>query len=226
MQHAFFITGTDTGVGKSWSTASLMHYFKNQGKTVKAMKPIASGCETISGNLRNEDALLLQQYCSEPTAYDDINSFAFEPPVSPHIAAQLQGQQITFEPILSLFEKLKPSADIILIEGVGGWCVPLNDQQNIADLALALQLPVIMVVAIRLGCINHACLTEQAMLASGVDYVGWIGSHTEPDMLCRDENIKTLERLLSRPNLGLLPYLKEPDFDRFGKQLDLSALDC
>lgn len=214
MQQAYFVTGTDTGVGKSWTTAALMQYFKNQGKSVKAMKPIASGCEYIEGQLRNEDALLLQQFASEPMAYDEINIYSFEPPVSPHIAAQQAGQEIVFEPILKQFQKLQASADIVLVEGVGGWCVPLNNSQNVADLALFLNIPVLMVVGIRLGCINHACLTEQTIHATGAEYAGWIGSCIDPDMLCLNENIETLENLLTAPNLGVLPYQMRPDFEK------------
>ncbi len=222
MRQGFFITGTDTGVGKTWSTVSLMRYFAKQGNTVLAMKPIASGCVELDGCLRSEDALLLQQNASFATAYADVNPYALQQPISPHIAAAMAKTVIRFETILSAFERIKRGAEIVLVEGVGGWRVPLTDRQDVADLAIELNLPVIVVVAIRLGCINHARLTYDAILASGVPCAGWIATCIDPGMLHRRETINTLRKALRIPLLGVLPYSEVADFDFFANKINLS----
>jgi len=158
MKQGFFITGTDTGVGKTWATIALINYFKMRGETVVGMKPIASGCEIIKGVLKNEDALLLQEHASVILDYQQINSYSFLEPVSPHLAAN--NECVDLDKINEDFNYLKTQADIVLVEGVGGWLVPLNNQgDDVEMLAKKLQLPVIMVVGIRLGCINHALLS-------------------------------------------------------------------
>lgn len=217
----YFITGTDTGVGKTWSTVALMHYFKNRGKTVVGMKPVASGCQVMDGKLKNEDALLLQENASLKIQYDDVNPYAFELPVSPHLAAAIAGCSIEFDVIINKFEYLKRQAECVLVEGVGGWLVPLNANQNVADLAKRVDLPVVMVVAIRLGCINHAMLTYKAILSSGLPCVGWIASCTESEMQCREENITTIAKSIEAPLLGILPYTEQADFDQFARQFNL-----
>lgn len=224
MKQGFFITGTDTGVGKTWSTVALMRYFSHQGKTVVGMKPVASGCVEQNGRLRNADALLLQQYASRPIPYEQVNPYALQLPVSPHIAAAKSNQIIRFETVITAFETLTMQADIVLVEGVGGWRVPLNEQQDIADLAATLNLPVIVVVAIRLGCISHARLTCEAVQASGVPCAGWIATCLDKDMLCRQENIRTLRRSLPVPLLGVLPYAETADFDLFANRISLPEL--
>lgn len=218
MKQGFFITGTDTGVGKTWATVALMNYFKAQGKTVVGMKPVASGCEVIEGILKNEDALLLQQHASVFLDYPQINSFSFLAPVSPHLAAD--NDEVDLNKIYKDFEYLKTQADVVLVEGVGGWLVPLNNQgDDVEDLANKLQLPVIMVVAIRLGCINHARLTYQAIKATGIECAGWIAMCLEPEMLKINENINTLEEVIDAPLLGILPYSKIADFKRFAENI-------
>ncbi|WP_428354973.1 dethiobiotin synthase [Methyloprofundus sp.] len=213
MTQGYFITGTDTGIGKTWSTVALMHYFKNQGKTVLGMKPIASGCEEIDGQLRNADALLLQQYASIVLPYQEINPYAFALPVSPHIAAQQSGVEIVLDKVVEKYQQIAQQADVVLVEGVGGWLVPLNDHQDVADLAQKLDLPVIVVVGIRLGCINQAKLTFAALQQAGVQCHGWIASCVERDMLMRDENIHTISKSTELPLLGVLPYMQslEPE---------------
>ena len=157
MQQGYFITGTDTNVGKTWATIALMRYFKNQGKSVAGMKPVASGCFMQNGQLKNEDALLIQQNASLPIDYDLINPYAYEMPVSPHIAGINNPAQL--DVLTAKFDILQTLADIVVVEGAGGWYSPINQQQANSDLAKALMLPVIMVVAVRLGCINQARLT-------------------------------------------------------------------
>lgn len=219
MAESYFITGTDTGVGKTWATAALMAYFKNQGKTVLGMKPVATGCSLIEGKLRNEDALVLQENASFPIEYDLINPFAYQLPVSPHLAAV--ENQVDLNKIVKLVEELKQKADVVLVEGIGGWLVPLNSQgDDVAELAKQLQLSVIMVVAIRLGCINHARLTYQAMSGSGLNCAGWLAICVDPLMLKREENIRTLENTIAAPLLGILPYMSQPNFPYLAKGID------
>lgn len=221
MQQGFFITGTDTGVGKTWATVALMRYFKAQAKTVAGMKPVAAGCSFVSGKLKNEDALLLQENASIPLAYDCVNPYAFELPVAPHLAAATAGCSVDIKELVKHYERLQKQVDILLVEGAGGWFAPLNDTQDIADLACTLRLPIIIVVAIRLGCINHAKLTYQAVQLSGLRCAGWIAVCTEPEMLVREENISTIVNAMSAPLLGILPYSEKADFDMFAKQLKI-----
>lgn len=220
MKNAYFITGTDTDVGKTVATLALMHYAKQQGKTVIGMKPVAAGCELQNGQLKNDDALLLQAHASVQVDYELLNPYAYLAPVSPHIAGA--NNPVVLDKVLTHFNALTPLADIILVEGAGGWYAPVNDQQSISDLAQCLALPVIMVVAIRLGCINHARLTYQAIHASGLICAGWIANCTDPTMLNRDENITTIKQALNTPLLGVLPYQQSVDFDFLARQLKFS----
>ena len=211
MEKGYFITGTDTNAGKTWATIALMRYFKQQGKSVVGMKPVASGCFMQDGQLKNEDALLIQENASLKIDYDLINPYAYELPVSPHIAGI--NNPVKLAKIVERFNALKELAEIVLVEGAGGWYAPLNDYEDISDLAKALALPVILVVAIRLGCINHAKLTWQAIQHSGIPCAGWIAVCVDPDMLKPDENIHTIKTALNVPLLGVLPYLASTDFD-------------
>ncbi len=219
MKQGYFITGTDTNVGKTWATIALMRYFKRLGKSVVGMKPIASGCLKQNGVLRNEDALLIQENASLPVEYELINPYAYEAPVSPHIAGA--DNPVALHKIVANFDTLKKKADILLVEGAGGWMSPINATEDIADLAKALALPVIIVVAIRLGCINHARLTCQAIRSSGVPCAGWIAMCTEPGLLSQGENIQTIATSLDSPLLGVLPYCAQADFDAFSLNLSI-----
>ncbi len=219
MRRGFFITGTDTGVGKTWLTVSLMHYFRNRGRSVLAMKPVASGCRLHNGVLCNEDALLLQKHAGEFVDYSDINPYALTLPVAPHIAAAKSGIVVKFDILIKKYLKLQACADVVLVEGVGGWHVPLNEHQDVADLAVALGLPVVLVVGIRLGCINQAILTYNAIKSSVLPFAGWVANCTDADMLCLQENIETLTERFTVPCLGILPYCQNADFEYFAKQL-------
>lgn len=219
MEKGYFITGTDTNVGKTWATIALMHYFKNRGKSVAGMKPVAAGCLMLDGQLKNEDALLMQEHASLPVDYDLINPYAYELPVSPHIAGVKN--PVKLDVLAAKFELLKTLADIVAVEGAGGWYSPLNEREAVSDLAKALALPVIMVVAIRLGCINHARLTYQAIKQSGVNCAGWIAVCTDPGLLSRDENIQTIKAALDAPLLGVLPHMEVADFNFFSEQLKI-----
>ncbi|MGZ8161725.1 MAG: dethiobiotin synthase [Methylobacter sp.] len=217
MEKGFFITGTDTNVGKTWATVALMHHFKAQGKSVVGMKPVASGCSLQEGKLKNEDALLIQENASLRISYDLINPYAYELAVSPHIAGAKN--PVDLKKVVSAFNVLKELAEIVLVEGAGGWYTPLNERERISDLAQILALPVIMVVAIRLGCINHAKLTYEAIRYSGLKCAGWIGMCTDPELLHRENTINTIKTSMEAPLLGVLPYLEAPDFKFLSEQL-------
>lgn len=219
MEKGYFITGTDTNAGKTWATIALMHYFKMQDKSVIGMKPVASGCFMMDGRLKNDDALLIQRNASLQIDYDLVNPYAYQLPVSPHIAGI--NNPVNLANIVGKFNDLKGLAEIVLVEGAGGWYAPLNDREAISDLAKALALPVILVVAIRLGCINHAKLTCEAIHHSGIACAGWIAVCTDPDMLSRDENIETLKTALNVPLLGVFPYLANANFGFLAEQLTL-----
>jgi len=219
MEKGYFITGTDTNVGKTWATVALMRYFQKQGKSVVGMKPVSAGCLLQDGRLKNEDALLMQENASMPIDYDLINPYAYELPVSPHIAGV--ENPVKLDHLAAKFELLKTMADIVVLEGAGGWYAPLNERDAISDLAKLLALPVIIVVAIRLGCINHARLTYQAVKQSGLHCAGWIAVRTDPGMLSGDENIQTIKNVLETPLLGVLPYREVADFNFFSEQLKI-----
>ena len=215
----YFITGTDTDVGKTCATIALMRYFKRQGKTVLGMKPVASGCTLHAGELKNADALLIQENASIALDYQMINPYAYKLPVSPHIAGIHDPVKLAI--IVECYNSLKALADIVIVEGAGGWYAPLNAQDDISDLANALALPVILVVGLRLGCINHAKLSYQAIKLSGLACAGWIAVSVDPDLLNRDENIQAIKTALPVPLLGVLPYQKQLDYDLLADQLKL-----
>ncbi len=217
MSKAYFITGTDTDVGKTWATLALMRFFQNQGLSVAGMKPVAAGCEWQQGVLKNEDALLIQQHSSLQLAYQDINPYAFELPVSPHLASAKQKPDLSH--LFDCFSKIQQQAEVVIVEGAGGWFAPLTDKHDIADLAKALQIPVVLVVAIRLGCINHARLTYQAINSAGVPCSGWLAMCVDPAMQKQQENIQTIEEKISAPLLGVLPYQKEMDVEGLEKNI-------
>ena len=213
----YFITGTDTDVGKTCATIALMRYFKRQGKTVLGMKPVASGCTLHAGELKNADALLIQENASIALDYQMINPYAYKLPVSPHIAGIHDPVKLAI--IVECYNSLKALADIVIVEGAGGWYAPLNAQDDISDLANALALPVILVVGLRLGCINHAKLSYQAIKLSGLACAGWIAVSVDPDLLNRDENIQAIKTALPVPLLGVLPYQKQLDYNLLADQL-------
>lgn len=163
-----FVAGTDTGVGKTYIALRLMNQVRQNGLTVAGFKPVASGCRQIDGRLVNEDALALQKASSVKLDYTLVNPYAFAPAIAPHIAAQLQGVSIELDKIVSQFEMLRRKVDVVIVEGAGGWLVPLNDVHSMQDVALALNLPVCLVVGLRLGCINHAILTAAAIRDTGL----------------------------------------------------------
>jgi dethiobiotin synthetase len=207
-----FVTGTDTGVGKTIISLGLMRLLQDAGLKVAAMKPVATGAFWQDGRLVNEDALSLQANASIRLDYNQVNPFVFELPVSPHIAAKKAGREIDFQRILQVYEELTGSADCVVVEGVGGWEVPLNERQRVADLVRVLDLPVLLVVGLRLGCLNHALLTQRAIENAGANCLGWIANQIEPDFLLSIENIETLEHSLDWPLLAVVPFKSEKEF--------------
>jgi len=215
MQQGYFITGTDTDVGKTWATISLIHYFKNQGHTVVGMKPVAAGCSLQDGQLKNADAVQMKAHSNVPVSYDLINPYAYPMPVSPHIAGA--DNPVKFEKIIANFAVLAGQADVVLVEGAGGWFSPLNDLQDNSDLAKTLNLPVILVVGIRLGCINQAKLTSLAIQQSGLNCAGWIAMCIDPKLPFVDENIQTIQKAIDLPLLGIIPFDSNADFAKMAR---------
>jgi dethiobiotin synthetase len=203
---AVFIAGTDTGIGKTHSSCSLLHALRAAGHLACGMKPVASGCEETPDGLRNEDALALQAASSAALPYAVVNPFAMRDPLSPHLAAAHDGVSITMPPLRAAFEQLEGAHDCVVVEGVGGWMVPLAPGFSAADIARHWQLPVILVVGLRLGCLNHAQLSARAIVADGCRLIGWIGNTIDPAMDARQENLDTLRDLLPAPCLGVLPH--------------------
>jgi len=220
----YFITGTDTGVGKTAVTLGLMQLLQARGNTVVAMKPVAAGCEPTPGGLRNDDALRLQQQASVELDYAQINPYAFAPAIAPHIAAEQAGVRIDFDNIANKYSELSCMSDCVLVEGAGGWQVPLNEEETLAGLALQLGLDVIMVVGIRLGCLNHALLTAAAIATAGCTLAGWVANQLPPAPECAQENINYLKSMISVPLLGVLPIMPVVSAGAVAENLSLLAL--
>ena len=220
----YFITGTDTGVGKTAVTLGLMQLLQARGNTVVAMKPVAAGCEPTPGGLRNDDALRLQQQASIELDYAQINPYAFAPAIAPHIAAEQADVRIDIKNIYNKYNELYCVSDCVLVEGAGGWQVPLNEEETLADPALQLGLDVIMVVGIRLGCLNHALLTAAAIAAAGCTLAGWVANQLPPAPECAQENINYLKSMISVPLLGVLPIMPVVSAGAVAENLSLLAL--
>ncbi len=211
-----FVSGTDTGAGKSLVAATLLAALNAAGVRAMGMKPVASGCETTAQGLRNADAELLRAHAAGVVDYAQVNPYAFAPPIAPHLAAHETGTQIGLAPIRTAYAGLAADAQVVVVEGVGGWMAPLASmpfQGDLmqADLAHELGLPVILVVGLRLGCLNHALLTARAIVADGCTLAGWIGSHVDAHMLRVEDNLATLRARLPAPCLGVLPHALDPD---------------
>ncbi|MCE9683225.1 dethiobiotin synthase [Halomonas alkalisoli] len=216
---AYFVTGTDTDAGKTLATAGLLALARRQGLTTLGLKPVASGCRLTSAGLRNDDALALQSRSEPAVPYAVVNPFAFAPAIAPHLAARRDDRVVTLTALTSHVEPLLEGLqDLILIEGAGGWRVPLNDSEDLSGLALRLELPVILVVGLKLGCISHARLTAEAIQADGLRLAGWIGNLLDADFATDatlyEQNLVTLERTLPGPCLGILPRLDAVDEQR------------
>ena len=206
-----FITGTDTEVGKTFVATALVRSLAAAGLRIGVMKPVAAGADVTPEGLRNPDALALMAAANVQAPYETVNPYCLSLPASPHIAAAKAGIRIEMDPIVRAFDELARGADLVVAEGAGGWMTPLNDTDTMADLAVALDLPVILVVGLRLGCLNHALLTAQAIEARGLRFAGWIGNYLSPRFEHADENIATLEARIAAPRLEILPFQARTD---------------
>ncbi|BFM21977.1 dethiobiotin synthase [Gilvimarinus japonicus] len=224
MKH-FFVTGTDTDVGKTQIASALLYKARQTGLTTAAVKPVAAGCEHDGERLLNDDALQLQAQCYPPLEYQVVNPVAFAAPIAPHIAAAEQCAELSVTQLAPQCEQvLAAGAEFALIEGAGGWRVPLNDTETLADLAVALSLPVIVVVGVRLGCINHALLTLEAVERDGLAVAGWVANVIDPDTSRLEANIAALKQRITAPCLGVVPYLSAPKPATLAPYLTLDSL--
>ncbi|MCI2246987.1 dethiobiotin synthase [Xanthomonas sp. PPL568] len=216
---AFYVTGTDTGIGKTIASTALLHALRARGQRAVGMKPVASGCTREAEGWCNEDALALQEASAPRPRYDDLNPYALPLPLAPELAAADAGVQLELAPIAAAFERLRAQADVVVVEGVGGWAAPLSATLDQADLARALRLPVVLVVGLRLGCLNHARLSAAAIAADGLQCIGWIGNEIDPAMERIDDNMAMLRTRLPMPCWGRLPYRPQPQAEQLAAQL-------
>ncbi|HSE13106.1 MAG TPA: dethiobiotin synthase [Rudaea sp.] len=223
MSMSVFITGTDTGIGKTVVSATLLAALNAAGSRAVGMKPVASGCRQTRFGWRNDDAEALIACSFGDPAYATVNPYALAEPVAPHLAARTAGVDIRLDPIATAFAALSTKADCVVVEGAGGWAVPLSPALMQADLARALKLPVILVVGLRLGCINHAILSARAIAADGAALIGWIGNQVDPAMARLDDNLATLREHLPAPCLGVLPHDAEAAPKRLAPYLAAAA---
>lgn len=222
---AFFVTGTDTEVGKTTIAAGLLHVARLAGLSTAAAKPVASGCEMTVDGLRNSDALALHGECTLPMRYEEVNPFAFEPAIAPHLAAREAGVDLTVARLVDpVRHMLALQADFSLVEGAGGWRVPLAGRETLSELAVQLGLPVILVVGVRLGCINHALLSAEAIERDGLQLAGWVANIVDPSTSRLEENLATLAERLAAPCLGRVPRLSAASPRDVSPYLDLGAL--
>lgn len=225
INRSVFIAGTDTGIGKTHAACTLLHALRAAGHAACGMKPVASGCMETPDGLRNDDALALQAAGSSALPYAAINPVALRDPLSPHLAAAHDGIEISLPPLRRAFEQLVGSHRRVVVEGVGGWLVPLAPGLFAADIAKQWQLPVILVVGLRLGCLNHALLTARAIEADGCRLLGWVGNCIDPAMDALQENLATLRELLPAPCLGVLPHGVAPVAAAAGLVAAVAVLD-
>lgn len=217
-----FVTGTDTGVGKTLVSCALLSALKRQGYVVQGMKPVASGCEHTAQGLRNDDAQRLMQHSTASLPYSTVNPYTFEEAAAPHLLAAQSNVVIDADVIRQKYLEISSQCQHVIVEGAGGWQVPLNHRQSMADLAVLLQLPVVLVVGIRLGCINHALLTYRSIIDSGLSCLGWVANEIEATMSLSRENIQSIEHRIDAPLLGRIPYSEWPDIQAMADSLDLS----
>ncbi len=205
-----FITGTDTDIGKTLIATGLLEAANKQGKRTASIKPVAAGCSDTGEGPQNEDALMLQAAASTKLSYQQVNPVALDEPMAPHIAAKEQGKQLSANRLTGFCRgiTLLP-VDLVVIEGAGGWRVPLNNRESMAEIPKQLNAEVVLVVGLKLGCINHALLTAQAIRSDGLKIAGWVANTIDEDMLRLDENIDTLKQLIDEPCLGVIPRLAE-----------------
>jgi dethiobiotin synthetase len=221
----WFITGTDTEVGKTSVAAGMLVALQRQGNTTAAIKPVAAGASISAEGPRNEDGVILQQQQNSSLSYQQINPVLLENPLSPHIAAALEQRRVTVQQLAGYCRGVMMQGfDVVLIEGAGGWRVPINAIETLASLPKVLEIPAILVVGMRLGCLNHALLTAEAICRDGVPLLGWVANHIDPGMAQIDANLDTLRQRLPGQFLGYVPWLERATPELMAGHLDLSTL--
>src|ERR1700677_3005725 len=226
MTPAWFITGTDTGVGKTRIAAALCSALASRGISVAAMKPVASGCSLTPDGLRNDDALALLAAMNVRARYSDVNPYAFAPAIAPHIAAREAGVEIDFGVLDRAYERLRMQSEVLIVEGAGGWLAPLDTARGFADLAVHWQMEVVLVVGMRLGCLNHALLTAESIERRGLALRGWVANSIDPLFERPTENIATLRARISAPCLGLFSFEPQADPQTLAQSLAVNALSA
>ncbi|WP_308622193.1 dethiobiotin synthase [Massilia sp. Se16.2.3] len=219
-----FVTGTDTEIGKTLVSSAILHKLVERGRRACGMKPVAAGAELRDGELHNEDADMLAAAGNVHLPPNITTPFMLREPAAPHIAAALEGVTITAVPIIAAYAEILAASDAVVVEGVGGFRVPFNDDFDSADLAAQLNLPVILVVGMRLGCISHALLTVEAIVARGLVLAGWVANAADPDMRFFDENIEALSARIPAPLLGVVPRLEQASAANAARFIDLAGL--
>lgn len=220
-----FVTGTDTGVGKTLVSCALIHALAQRGLRVAGMKPVAAGAQCVGTLLHNDDVDALVAAAGGAFALQDVGPYVLENALAPHIAARIEGVSIRMVTILQAYERLRMASDAVVVEGVGGFCVPLGPDGDTADLAQRLGLPVVLVVALRLGCLNHAALTAEAIRSRGLWLVGWVGNRIQEQPMEREvENVTALGEVLAAPCLGCVPWLARADPLAASTHLDVAPL--
>src|SRR5262245_2261875 len=224
MKRGYFVTGTDTGVGKTVVGCALLAAFAAKGLRAVGMKPVAAGAERDAQGFKHADVEQLIAAGNVAAPRDLVNPYCFVPSIAPHIAAAEAGVAIELERLARCFGELHAMADVVVVEGVGGFRVPLGPRIDTAGLAARLALPVVLVVGMRLGCLNHTLLTCEAIAARGLVLAGWVANHIDPDMAAADENVQSLERELSAPLLARIRHAAPPDIRTIASQFDSVAL--
>lgn len=221
MNQGFFITGTDTGVGKTLIAAALIERFVQSGLATVGMKPIAAGARMVDRQMMNEDVEQLIAASNVDAPLMHINPYVFEPAIAPHIAAKQAGIDVSMDRIITAFHALSECADLVVVEGAGGFLVPLNDTEDMADLASALALPVILVVGMRLGCLNHTLLTVASIKSKGLQLAGWVANGVQPAMENFDDNLQSLKQRIPAPCLGVIPWSEAINYQQAAGYLQL-----
>lgn len=224
MARGFFVTGTDTGVGKTLAASALLHAFGARGLATAGMKPVASGAHATPEGLRNDDALALMAAATVALPYEVVNPYCFEPAIAPHLAAADAGVRVDLGALIMNYLQVVSQCDVAVVEGAGGWRVPLNHAETLAGLARRLGFPVVLVVGMRLGCINHALLTAEAVRADGLRLAGWVANQVDPGMVNLAENLATLDAMLGAPRIGFIPWRAGIDARTAAGLLDIGLL--
>ena len=224
MSAGYFVAGTDTGVGKTLISSALVYGFAQRGLRAAGMKPVAAGCVLEEGVWLSDDVKSLRAASNVELPQSVLNPYAFEPPIAPHVAAKWAGERIALPKIITAFAAAQSMVDMLVVEGVGGFCVPLNEHEDTADMAVALGLPVVLVVGVRLGCLSHALLTAEAIRTRGLTLAGWVANHIEPGMLGAAENVLTLRERLGVPLISEVSFSAIADFRVVAGLLDYDRL--